>query len=228
LFELFKKQAGGDDKSVLESAKNWYSDRYESMVVQRNALFLLSLASAFVIALSVSYIRYLKSSNTIEPFVIEIEKKTGVTTVVDPVTIQAYAAEESVKRYFIMKYIRAREEYTSATFKDNFNNVVRVLSAGYVYGAYRAEASPNNAESVAQRYSTNSTRTVELKSIVFKSERAAQVRIKILSEGSLNRAEDKIVLIEYNFSNMQMNPEERLINPLGFQVTLYRIENDSS
>jgi type IV secretory pathway component VirB8 len=39
---------------------------------------------------------------------------------------------------------------------------------------------------------------------------------------------NKIVSILWNYSRMQMNFDERMVNPLGFQVKFYAVSDDVS
>ena len=209
--------------------KNWNADRYQSTVIQRNLLLLLLLACFVLIIISLSTIRYLKNTQSIDPFVIEIEKKSGVPTVVKPLSIQTYSANEAIKRYFVMKYIRAREEYFPETFNDNFSNVVRVLSSSDVYYSdYRNKFGYNNPSSPHNLYGNGSYRTVGLKSIIFPSSTSAQVRINLMVTGQVNLSMDKIIYMEFDYFNLNMNEADRLINPLGFQVTLFRMNDENN
>ena len=216
--------AAPSDVAVL---RNWYRERYESAIIQRNFLFIISIASLVIIAFSIFVIRYVRSTRSIEPFIIEIERKTGVPTVVDPVTITAYSANTSIKRYFVWRYITAREEYFPSTYTYNYTTTVRVLSTPDVYfGDYRPKYSMANPTSPFNLYAQGSTRTIKLKSMIFTNDTAAQVRISMEVNGLMNMRMDKIVFIEFDFQNIEMNDEERLINPLGFRVKLYRIEDE--
>lgn len=208
------------------AANDWTRDTHDNVVVQRNFLVVLSICLTVTIALSVLVIGYMKSSQTIEPFVIEIEPKTGVPTVVDPVTITKYSADESVKRYFIMQYVKAREEYIYGSYLYNYYTVVRVLSTPTVYYSdYRKKASPTNKDSLYVTCGENCSTTIALKSLIFQTEKSAQIRIKVTSNNT--NVQDKIVYMEFDFKNLQMNDEERMINPLGFVVTLYRIADEN-
>ena len=173
-------------------------------------------------------VRYIKNTKSIEPFVIEIERKTGIPTVVDPVSIRDYSANEAVQKYFIMKYIRAREEYYYQTFQYNFDTVVRVLSTPTIYYSdYRPTSAASNPNSPYNLYGQNTTRTAKWKSIIFQSEKVAQVRLTLETQGSSSSQSDKLVLIAFDFQNVEMNDNERLVNPLGFVVTMYKIEDEN-
>ena len=238
-FKKFFKKDSTSNENIEKSSinfltdnkelKNWKDDKYQSVIVQRN-LLLIGLLTCFVLILvALSTIRYLKNTQSIDPFVIEIEKKSGVPTVVKPLSIETYSAKESIKRYFIMKYIRAREEYFSETFNHNYNDVVRVLSSSKVYyGDYRSKFGYNNPSSPYNLYGSGSYITVGLKSIIFPSATSAQIRITITVSGQTNMVMNKIIYMEFDYVNLNMSEQDRLINPLGFQVTLFRMNDENS
>ena len=208
--------------------KDWSGDKHQSALVQRNLLLVLLVICLAVILLSLSTIRYLKNTQSIDPFVIEIEEKSGVPTVVEPLSVQAYSADMAIKRYFIMKYIKAREEYFNSTFNMNYNNVVRVLSSSDVYYRdYRPAFGTNNPSSPYNLYGSGSYVTVGLKSMIFPSSNSAQIRVTLNVAGQVNLVMNKIIYMEFSFQNLNMSESDRLINPLGFQVTLFRIDDEN-
>jgi type IV secretion system protein VirB8 len=214
----------------LEATKNWYTDRYEGMLVQRNLLFVLILiAFATIIFLTFS-VSFIKGTKSIEPFVIEIEPKTGVPTVVEPLSVVAFTANEAISRYFIWHYIQLREEYFPATYRSVYQKV-RLFSADDVYGSYARSMSTNNPRSPVNLYGATGTRMVEMKSLVLQDKNTAQVRLRsnasspsgaVTSSGT----GDKIVYLSFTYNNLEMSDDKRVINPLGFTVTAYRIEDE--
>ncbi len=216
-----------NDKAQQAFIKGWHTDQYETAVVQRNALFVLLMVCVVAIVFATLAIRYLKSTRSIEPFVIEIERKTGVPTVVDPLTNKAFTGDEAIKRYFIMQYIKAREEYYQNLFTKNYSQVVRVLSAPDVYASdYRPKFNANNPQSPVNILGNRSWRQIFLKSIIFKTVNSVQVRLSVQTDGAIQAKQDKVVYMEFEFQDLKMSEEERLINPLGFVVTKYVIEDE--
>jgi type IV secretion system protein VirB8 len=213
-------------KDILQTTKNWFNDRYEWMQVQRNILLLTLVVCTAVIGVLAAGISFIKSSRSIEPFVIEIEPKTGVPVVVDPKTIEAFSADEAVKRYYVWYYIKAREEYFYPTFNKVYRDTIRVLSSDNVYYSYRQIFSQNNPQSPVNLYGSANTKTLQLKSIIFQDAGTAQVRFRATIEGSNGATVDKLVFITFEFRNLEMNQDDRLLNPLGFTVTNYQISDD--
>lgn len=208
--------------------KSWYQETYETAIIQRNLFIVLSIIAIITTLAATLVVRYIKNTKSIEPFVIEIERKTGIPTVVDPISIKDYSANEAVQRYFIMKYIKAREEYFYQTFQYNFDTVVRVLSSPSIYYSdYKPKFAPSNPNSPYNLYGQSTNRTVKWKSIIFQSEKVAQVRLTLENQGGIVSQIDKLVLIAFDFQNIEMNDNERLVNPLGFIVTMYKIEDEN-
>ena len=105
----FLKQEKSNES--LDKDINWNSSRYSTVVAQRNTLLLFTLILLVAISVSILAIFKISTSSTIEPFVIEIDKKSGIVQLVDPVTVKQYSANETLSDYFISEYIKAREVF---------------------------------------------------------------------------------------------------------------------
>jgi len=110
----------------------------------------------------------------------------------------------------------------------NYYTVVRVLSSDNVYYSdYKPKFASSNPNSPYNQYGLGTTRGVNLKSLIFPTDTSAQVRLSFdVSGGTATTQSDKIVFMEFSFSDLNMNDDERLINPLGFRVDLYKIEDE--
>lgn len=222
---LFKKKV--KDESI-EVKKNWYADRYQTVVVQRNFLALITIASLAGIIFSVLSVVKITTSKTIEPFVIEIEDKTGITNVIRPLQQEKYAYDETLRRYFLTEYITKRETYNYGTFEYNFFTVVRLLSNTSVYNTFRQNVYASNPDSPVRLGQTQ--RTIKLKSITFLQQVPGQVgftaQIRFKSEDNGANTKHKVATINFEFADLALTEEERAINPLGFQVIGYRVDDE--
>lgn len=221
--------AGKDLQNTKATAlDNWYKDSYESVIVQRNLLLIFSFVALVVILGAVFAIRYIKSTQSIEPFVIEIDRKTGKPIVVNSLDIAEYSNNELVKRSLVVSYIKAREEYFFQTYQRNYYDVVRVFSASNVYySEYRPKFSISNPSSPYNLYGKASVRVVNLKSMIFTSPNTAQIRITTEVQGSQSGRADRIILMAFEFQKLNLSEQDAMINPLGFVVTMYRIEDEN-
>ena len=163
--------------------KNWYKDRYQYVLVQRKLLAAITLLSLTCTVATVLVIAWLTPLKTVEPFVIQVDQKSGITQTVDPLTVPELTAEEAVKNFFIVEYIRSRETYSVTDLARNYN-IVRVMSEGKkVYSEFLASADPNNPHSNAARLGSSGIRTAKFNSIIYLTPQLAQVRLLIEEKG---------------------------------------------
>jgi type IV secretion system protein VirB8 len=207
---------------------SWYKDRYQYVVVQRKLLTFITLVSLVGTLGSLLVISYLIPLKSVEPFVIQVDQKSGITQTVDPMTVRELTANEAVNNYFIVQYIRARESYDPINLVQNYN-IVRIMSESqHVYPWFVLAVNPNNPESNVARLGTNATRKVRVKSITYLNSQTAQLRVLIEERGeSISGTQlHKIVTVKFEYIKMNLNSEERYINPLGFRVTEYRVDEE--
>ena len=126
-----------NSENVVGSISNWYSDRYNSVVVQRNLMVVVLLLSLLLVISSVFVVGNISSTFKIQPFVIEVENKTGITNIVNPLVNRELLSQEVLNKYFITRYIKAREGYSSESWRYNYLTVVRLLSSGSVYNVFK-------------------------------------------------------------------------------------------
>lgn len=221
---LFSKNTQGK----ASEQKNWYKDRYQYVLVQRNWLLFITLISLLAAMLSALGLYKLVPLKSVEPFVIQIDEKSGYTQVVKPYTAKEINANEAVKEYFIAKYIKAREGYDPATASDNYRNVVRLLSSKPIYYSFSREVDPRNPSSPINIYGNRITRTVEFKSTTFLDPSTVLVRFKITQKGGREGPKEYhyIARITFEFVEMELLQWERYINPLGFIVTKYTLDEE--
>lgn len=206
--------------------KNWYKDRYQYVLVQRKLLSVITLMSLVCTLATVVVISQLTPLKSIEPYVIQVDQRSGITQTVDPLTVKELTANEAVNNYFILQYIRSRETYNINALAQNYN-LVRIMSeSNRVYAKFVAEADPNNPRSNAARLGSSGERTIKIKSITYLNPQLAQVRVYIEETGNNPVSMHKIILVAFEYVKMSLNIEERYLNPLGFRVTDYRIDED--
>jgi len=219
--------------------KNWYSDRYQFVVVQRNILALVTLFSLLCSIAATFSISQLVPLKSVEPFVIQIDQKTGVTQVVDPLRARELTANDAINQYFIVQYIRARESFLGALDRNYFNyNAVRVFSSESVFAKYQREIILSNPESPGARLGANGSREVHIASIKFLDKlnpgtsdesRRYLIKAQITEKGNgvNDKVLQKLILIEFKYTDLNLTTEDRYLNPIGFRVLSYQVDDDN-
>ncbi len=225
-----KKDNGSTEK------KNWYADRYQYVVVQRNVLTvvtLVSLVCALGAAFSISQLAPLKS---VEPFVIQVDQKSGITQVVRPQTAQDLTANEAVNDYFMVQYMRARESYGVADAQNY--NIVRVMSDPTIFREYATLVSPNNPTSLVNTLGNRAMRRIKVGTISLMDsktdydgleKRRYQIHLLVGDEsaGKTTQSYYKLVTMAFKYVELTLSAEDKYLNPLGFRVVEYRIDDDT-
>lgn len=227
-------------QQVSDSSKHWYQDKYQHVLVQRNVLALVALIALITALTAVVAVMRLAPLKSVEPYLLEIDEKTGITQKVEPISRNAYVANEAIDRYFISAYVRARESYNFSTTRYYFN-VARVMSTPDVFYMFRRTIDPSLEGSLASVLNTTGIRTVKFRSISYiqnppppKGNKAttptkiAQVRIVTIDSkpGATDVTQYWVVTVAFQYANLSLNEDEQLINPLGFTVNSYQIQRE--
>ena len=224
MLDFFKKK---DSSGEGSTSKNWYKDRYQYVLVWRNIFALTTLVALLVSLASVFAVKALAPLKTVEPFVIQVDQKSGIPEVVDPLTQRELAVNEALSRYFVGQYIRAREGYDPIDVRQNYE-VVRVMSEpDTIYAEFLEATSRFNSKSPISRLKTEGRIEVKFKTISFIDSQTVQARIQT-REAMFGQVQTKnyTVLVRFEYANIQLNAQERLLNPIGFRVTAYRLDED--
>jgi type IV secretion system protein VirB8 len=139
------------DNKQKKNIVSWYQDRYLMAIVQRNFLLIFSVVSSIGVLICLILIKNFYEGKTVEPYLVEVDKKTGIASVVDTKSKEQYTSNEIVRESYIMQYVRAREQYSQEKV-DDYQNILRVLSSPSIYKIYTTEQANIPAE---QKFSLN-------------------------------------------------------------------------
>jgi len=206
-----------------KKVKTWYSNRYQSVLIQRNILFLLALISILSVAVAVMFVKQVLSSKTLEPYVIELDKSTGMTKLLQQpnnnnlgVPVVGSGNEfSSLEKYFLNEFVHAYFSFNKDSYTQK-KEKVRLFSTPNINSGFLSKVNPETFK--------EGTIEVRVKSIIKQaSNKAVLTVIKQINNIPNTPSGKKIeeVTIDFNFypDDKIFTPEERLINPLGFEVS---------
>ncbi len=232
--------AGNKKDIPVVEKKSWYNDRYEFVSVQRNFLALIALFALVLSLVATFSVSQLAPLKTVEPFVIQVDQKTGVTQVVDPVKSREITGNEAVNQYFVVQYCRARESFLGAPDRNYYNYaLVHILSEQPVFVQYQQEIALSNPDSPGMRLGSTGSREIHIASIKLLDKRKegktstdilrylVKAQVVERTRNSQTKVSQKLILIEFKYVELELSLEDRYLNPMGFQVTSYRVDDDS-
>jgi len=211
----------------VKQLRNWYEERYDNITVQRNLLFLLLLILLCLSIISIGVVAYVINTKRFDPFVIQIDDTTGIAKVVNPLSSSILSGNEALAQYFIKKYIIARETYNPVDFSTEAKRIVRLLSSNSIYWDYRGYLK-NEAVDPTIKYGQKNTTYLVVKSWSKLADKKYIMRFSINETAGAMKVFNKIAVVEFQYLPMELTESDKDVNPVGFQVTGYRMDDDSS
>ena len=213
--------------NFVEVTRNWYEERSDRIIVQRNILLVLSALLILLVMTSIVAVTFVVNSREFSPFVIQIDDSTGMATIVNPISSEVLSGDEALARYFIKKYLVARETYNPVDFNTGARTTVRLFSSSTVYYTYLSYIRNKDVDPVLM-YGQNNTTFLTIKSWSKLEQHKYIIRFSVTETGGNKKVYNKIAVVSYAYIPMELTDAERDINPVGFQVNGYRVDDDNS
>lgn len=136
--------------------------------------------------------------------------------------------DEAVTKHFLAQYVRARESWLAPAAEANFRQV-SIMSTPAEQQRWGDAFRPANPQSPQVLYGQAGEAQVDIRAIAFVSESSsggvANVRFhRVVRLGQQATESDWIATVAYTYTKAPMAEADRLRNPLGFQVTSYRVD----
>lgn len=205
------------------------SERRAWMVAFSSILLTLLLAGGYY------YMLPLKEK---VPYVVIADPLSGVASVAslrDSQTFQQLTSEEALTRSNVAQYVIARESYDLALMNLRDWRLVHAMSLPNVAAEYRALNSELNPESPFKRLGAAKAIRVRILSITPIDSGIGGVGMQVRFQRTLydkrevreTPMDNRMATLMYMYDqNLAMEEADRFLNPLGFQITQYRVDRD--
>lgn len=211
-----------DDPTISQ----WHKDIYGSAVVSRNRWVVVGIIALILATLEAGALIGLTPLKAVEPYVIQMDNDTGITTVLEPLGEKRLTENEAVTKFFIVKYVVARETYDPQDLNRNYE-LVRLMST--LEEAARFDDYVRGSDGPIEKFKAAIRQTTRVRSVSFLNQHTAQVRFSSTQRqiGTNEKQESYwIATLSFRYVNTPMEENERLNNPLGFQIKHYRIDQE--
>ena len=211
-------------------AASWDLDRARRLARSARVGWSVAGVACFVIVLLALALMLLMPLKHVVPFLIRVDRTTGVVDVVP--TYQGHATlSQAVTRYFLIHYISVCERFNYATAESDYEEC-GAFQTPQENEAWYARWNPGNPASPLNAHKDGSTVSVRIEDVSFFKrasgiQNLAQVRyVTTVREGSGAAGTEAhwIATLEYAYGKPSSNPTERLFNPLGFKVVSFTRE----
>lgn len=187
-------------------------------------------ACALCVAVAVVVMMPLKR---VEPYVIRVDSSTGIVDVVPQYDGRAQPSEV-VTRYLLTHYVSVCQRFNFATAENDY------AECGAFHSAQRnqvwyAQWKRTNPDSPLNLYKDGSVVQASVTSVTFLKESdhepsVAQVRYLRRVQPAGDAAEQVshwIASIRYQYLQPAKDPRQRTLNPLGFRIVDFRVEQEA-
>lgn len=189
----------------------------------RRAWIVAAVAAAIALLEAVALV-WLVPLKTVEPYTLLVDRQTGHVEALAPLDATTIAPDAALTRSFLVQYVIARESFYAESLQEDYRKV-SLWTAGDERQRYIDRMQATNPESPLAYVPRGGTISVEVRSVSSLSSERAMVRFTTnrTDPGGLPQPPEYwVAIVDYAFSNAEMSQADRLINPLGFQVTRYR------
>jgi type IV secretion system protein VirB8 len=185
-------------------------------------LILICAAQAATIALMLPL-------KEVVPYTILVDKQTGYIETARGLDVGTLAEDQAVVESMIAQYVLARETFDPADFAERYDRIT-LWSLGTARDDYVAQYQKGAPDSVLAVIRPGTTIRVKVKKIDLLTKETAQVRFETehRDTGVDPVRSDWQAIVSYRFTGAPMRMEDRLLNPLGFQVTGYRRDSETA
>jgi type IV secretion system protein VirB8 len=210
--------------NYFDHAASWAaSAEAEAARSRRLAWTIAGIAAALALFEAVA-LAMLVPLKTVQPITLLVDRHTGYVQALDPTSPKRIVADEALTQSILAQYVNAREGFDRATLSADYRKVA-LLSSGPARTSYLAAIPASNPASPLNQFPPGTAVTTRVKSVSKLDPGTAMVRFDTQQQdrsGRVGAAQPWISVIRYRYTDAPMTVEDRLVNPLGFQVLTYR------
>jgi type IV secretion system protein VirB8 len=212
-------------RAYLEESKGLERDLLEEQVRSRAVAWRVAMASWGLLALTLLGFVGLLPLRRVEPYVVRVDNATGAVDIVTVLREAPRSYGEVVDKYWLNKYVLNREAYDWQTLQASYDTAVLLSSEAVqreIAALFDGPQARDKLLGERVRY------LVKVRSIVPSKDTAVVrfVRTRRV-EGAEDVDENLVATVGFQYVAAPMKEEDRLVNPLGFQVTSYRVDPES-
>jgi type IV secretion system protein VirB8 len=205
-------------------AESWAKDRQEELRASRRTAWIVAAVALAVALLEGLALLLLTPLKTVVPYTLLVDRNTGFVQALEPLDPAKVSADTALTQSFLVQYVIARESFDIDTLQADYRKVA-LWSAEQARSGYVAGMQISSPQSPLALYPRSTVVETRVKSVSPVGRNVAMVRFDTVRRDSGGQVEPPrawVAVIRYRFSGEPMRLEDRLVNPLGFQVLRYR------
>jgi type IV secretion system protein VirB8 len=207
------------------AAEPWMDEALYQARAGRRTAWLFAFLLLVIVGAQAAAIAIMLPLKQVVPYTVTVDRQTGYVETARGVNLGDLNEDEAVVQSMLAQYVLARETFDPADFNDRYGRVA-LWSLGPARDEYVAQY--QNGQAMAD-LRPGSTVRVTVKKIELLTRETARVRFSaaLSNLGSEPVSTDYAAIVTFRFTGAPMKMEDRFLNPLGFQATAYRRDQEA-
>ena len=206
-----------------DKASTWDQEIIANAILSKKRAWIFAFICMGISILSLLTLILILPLKTFEPYVVTVDRSTGYLEVSKGLNDLTLSEDEAVTEANLVKYVSLREQYNPAILQQNYEAVSN-MSDGQALKEYRELWAENNPNNPSRKMRDRGSIDIKIKSVSFINDKTASVRfLREVRENDRLRVSEWNAIIQFRYSQKPMQMKDRFSNPLGFQVTNYRV-----
>tara|TARA_B100000780_G_scaffold271137_1_gene231738 strand:- start:1482 stop:2162 length:681 start_codon:yes stop_codon:yes gene_type:complete len=211
----------------LKKAQTWDEQIFAKTLQSKQRAWLLTSVSLGLLGLSLAAHLLILPLKSYEPYVITVDRQSGYAELSRKLESGPLSQEQAITESNLVRYVSAREQYNPALLKENYGFVAAV-STHKALSEFKELWSASSEHNPSKIFGMNASIDIQIKSVSLLSDNLASVRfIKLKNTLEQTSSSHWNAIIEFRYSDKPLKMLARFQNPLGFEVTSYRINPET-
>lgn len=211
-------------RELERNALDW--QRNDVLRAKRSARLAWSVAgmASLLAIVSVGAVAALAPLKRVEPFVVQVDRSTGQTSIVPGLRgTNPMSYDVSVKRYFVSQYVKDREGWVPLAENEMFHAVM-LMSGDDEKKRWSDFFSRTNPTSPQQLFKDTPMASIEIRSISFINDNVAEVHYArtAYSHTAQPLVSNYVATLTFAITNRPQLERDLNVNPIGFAVSNYQ------
>lgn len=223
------EEAAEARKSYYAEARSWSSDKVEELLRSRRTAWIITGAVICIAVVEAIALIAMLPLKTVVPYTVLVDRNTGFAQVLEGEAVPSIKPQSALTQSLLAQYVVARETFDINSIQTQYRKVA-LWSGGEARRQYLAMMPAGNPDSPVNRYGRATTIETHIESVTPTAPDTALLRFYTERRSQGQPAGERaywVSLIRYRFSGEPMAIEDRLVNPLGFQVVHYRRDQEA-
>ncbi|MDQ3247158.1 MAG: type IV secretion system protein [Pseudomonadota bacterium] len=218
----------GSREDYYAAARSWADGKASASARETRIAWRVAAAAGTVALLLALALLLLVPLKTVQPYVLTVDRQSGAVEPMTSIQGGTLTQNDAVIKAQLAGYVIARESFDMTDLAQQYRRV-QIMSSAPAGRAYVASMAANNPDSPLNTLNRGDTVSIKVRSVSLISDGAGMVRFTASRSpqgGGTAQESQYVAAISFGFNGKPLRQADRFDNPLGFQVTRYRRDEE--